>query len=270
VAAALAGPPRPATVLAAFPTAVYLTGDRHDEVLPVLARDALLLPTAVRVAESAHGLSWGLAAGDTAVVGAGRVVLGHQAVVGVRSWRPRPVQVVHRADAEVPATWAGVVSAPLRELTRHVVAEAVRGRSVDRHVRALVGAGVGLTPSGDDALCGALLVLRAAGHPAAAHLATAVIGRLGATTSLSASLLREATDGYAVPAVVRLVSAAVAGRAAEREGALADVLAIGHTSGADLAAGVLAALEVLARTRTPPRPEPPPGALPLPQGAVHD
>jgi hypothetical protein len=141
-----------------------------------------------------------------------------------------------------------MVSIPLVELTADVVMAAVEGRSLAGRVRGLVGAGAGLTPSGDDGLCGALLVLLAAGHPAAAHLAAAVTARLDATTSLSASLLREAMEGYAVPAVVRLVSAAVRGRAAERESALADVLAIGHTSGADVAAGALAALDVLSRT----------------------
>jgi hypothetical protein len=286
VAAALSRPPRPAVVLAAFPTAVYLGLDRHDEVLPVVARDALLLPTAVRVAAASNAISWDVAAGDTAVVGAGRVALGRRALVAARTWRPRGVPVLDHPPIEVPGTWAGMVSIPLVELTADVVMAAVEGRSLAGRVRGLVGAGAGLTPSGDDGLCGALLVLLAAGHPAAAPLAAAVTARLDATTSLSASLLREAMEGYAVPAVVRLVSAAVGGQAAERESALADVLAIGHTSGADVAAGVLAALDVLSRSavarRSPVRGHRthaaahtstggvPPGALPLPQGAVHD
>ena len=37
VAEALQAPPRPARVLAAFPTALYLQLDRHELVLPVLA-----------------------------------------------------------------------------------------------------------------------------------------------------------------------------------------------------------------------------------------
>ena len=273
---ALAAPPRAARVLASFPTAVYLRLDRHDAVLPVLARDALLLPTGLRLAETSRALTWGVEPGDEALVGEGRVVLPRLTVTAVRTWRPRPVGVVPYAAVEAPATWSGMVSEPLRELAGDVAAAAARGHSLGGRVRGLVGAGAGLTPSGDDALCGVLLVLKAAGHPAAERLAAAVAERLGSTTSLSASLLRQAMDGYAVPAVVRLVSAAVAGRPAERESALADVLAIGHTSGADLAAGVLAALEVLSRNVFPtstlsPLDARPPRQLSLEsEGAVRD
>ena len=48
----------------------------------------------------------------------------------------------------------------------------LRGGSTLLQVAALVGAGPGLTPSGDDALCGVLLALRAVGG-GAAHAATA-------------------------------------------------------------------------------------------------
>ena len=73
---------------------------------------------------------------------------------------------------------------------------------------AQVGAGPGLTPSGDDVLCGVLLGLRLhprGSSPLAAELWRAVEPRLTATTSLSAALLREAAEGYAVEPVVRLL-----------------------------------------------------------------
>jgi hypothetical protein len=113
-----------------------------------------------------------------------------------------------------------------------------------------VGAGSGLTPSGDDALCGVLLALRAVGggaaDAAAASVADAVRGAARGTTSLSASLLGAAAQGYAVPEVVRLVSAAVGGDPSETSRALPAVLAIGHTSGADLVAGLAGAVDALA------------------------
>ena len=77
-------------------------------------------------------------------------------------------------------------------------------------VAGLVGRGPGLTPSGDDALAGALLVAHALGTGAA--LADAVRARLGATTAVSAALLDAAADGYAARPVVALVDAAIAGR----------------------------------------------------------
>ncbi|MCU1536543.1 MAG: hypothetical protein JWP82_894, partial [Humibacillus sp.] len=121
----------------------------------------------------------------------------------------------------------------------------------------LVGAGRGLTPSGDDALCGVLLTLAAVDSAAArsAHLAVraAVTASLTRTTSISAALLAAAAQGYAVPDVVRLVtrwsaggqSRAAVGAADGADELLDRVLAIGHTSGRDLLSGVTGALRAL-------------------------
>ena len=98
----------------------------------------------------------------------------------------------------------------------------------------------GLTPSGDDALCGVLLALRAGGAPAEALAAVgaAVPRSLAATTSLSASLLLAAAAGCAVPEVATLANAVSRGDEAGIDEALPAVLAIGHSSGADLLAGL--------------------------------
>ena len=76
------------------------------------------------------------------------------------------------------------------------------------------------------------------------------------TTSLSAALLAAAHRGYAVPEVVRLVDAVLdavldvhaEGNDALRA-ALPDVLAIGHSSGRDLVAGVVGGLTALSAYR---------------------
>ena len=114
-------------------------------------------------------------------------------------------------------------------------------------VAGLVGRGPGLTPTGDDALAGALLVAFALGTGTA--LADAVRARLGATTAVSAALLDAAADGYAARDVVTLVDAAVGNDPRAVARALPAVLALGHTSGADLVAGVRAA--VAAHIATP-------------------
>ena len=111
-------------------------------------------------------------------------------------------------------------------------------------VAGLVGRGPGLTPAGDDALAGALLVAHALG--AGTDLADAVRARLHATTAVSAALLDAAADGYAARPVVTLVDAAVANRPDAVARALPAVLAIGHTSGADTVTGIRAALATLA------------------------
>ncbi len=69
--------------------------------------------------------------------------------------------------------------------------------------------------------------------------------RLGATTAVSAALLDAAADGYAAPDVVALVDAAVRDDPDAVARALPAVVAIGHTSGADLVTGIRAALEAL-------------------------
>ena len=120
----------------------------------------------------------------------------------------------------------------------------------------MIGLGPGLTPQGDDVLAGLLVTLAAA--PATQLLA----GRLGAavsraasrTTTLSAALLRDAADGFAVPAVVDLVDVLheIDAGGPTTHGALADVvvrlLAVGHTSGAALAHGAVAAARLHAAT----------------------
>jgi hypothetical protein len=130
----------------------------------------------------------------------------------------------------------------------------------------IVGLGPGLTPSGDDILCGLLVSLRLVGdavrhdravplrgndppHPTvrSAHGAVWLADWLGAavtadagtrTTALAATLLHCATGGRAgaeVAAVLRCVAGHEPPGTAVRR-----LLAVGHTSGADLAQGVLA------------------------------
>lgn len=271
VAHRLEGPSRPARVLGAFPNALYLSTGVHEEVVPVLARDAVHLPTGLLLARSAAELRWGVETGDMVRVGERRIRLPGRDVVVVRT---RQVPRVPWGDAS-PAAYPHVlahtdVSPILRALAEDVTREALVGSpsSLETVVGGLVGAGHGLTPSGDDALCGVLLGLRAAGAVRAhRRLADAVRALTPATTSLSASLLLAAIEGYAVPDVVRLVTllassstdrheAAVRARssalpgccpsvAPEVEITMGRVLAIGHSSGADLVAGLTGALEAL-------------------------
>jgi len=266
-AAALQDAPRRARVLAALPTALYLhLPEGHHHVLPVLAVDALRLPTGLRLAQPAAAIRWGVEQGDEVVVGEGSVRLPGADVVAVRGWRPARVSAPVEPAGAAPSGLSGPLpsaacldvleaatsGAVLRELAGDLVAAACLASRpatrVPRLVRGLVGAGRGLTPSGDDALCGVLLGLRAAAAPARVlrDVACSVRDSLPATTSLSASLLLAAIDGYAVPEVAALVRAAAAGDAAGLYRLLPEVLAIGHSSGADLLAGLAGTLDALA------------------------
>lgn len=100
-------------------------------------------------------------------------------------------------------------------------------------VEELLGSGDGLTPYGDDVLCGWLAVHRAAGHPTDA-VDQQVRDGLGRTTSLSAALLDCALHGEVIPEF----AAYVAALGTPGESTAADRLrAVGHTSGAGLLEG---------------------------------
>ena len=264
VAGEVAAAAHPCRVLAAFPTCLYLDLGAHERVLAVLASDAVPLPIGLRVARPSASLAWGVEAGDEVVVGEGRVRLPGCEVVAARLLPPARV----RAGARHRGPSTGLADAGvLGDLAQELTAAALSGDPcpdgpVGAAVRGLVGAGRGLTPSGDDALCGVLLALAAidtdAARAALTVVRTAVEGALSRTTSISAALLVAAARGYAVPDVVRLVSRWSAGGPGEVAGAattlsgdpapdelLERVLAIGHSSGRDLLSGVTGALRAV-------------------------
>jgi hypothetical protein len=103
----------------------------------------------------------------------------------------------------------------------------------------MVGSGVGLTPLGDDVLCGWLALHRAAGVPTP-DVDRAVRAHLGRTTMLSATLLDCALHGEVLPELGAWVSAL--GTPAEPDRAAA-LVRVGATSGAGLLAGARLALD---------------------------
>ena len=108
----------------------------------------------------------------------------------------------------------------------------------------LVGRGSGLTPLGDDVICGWVAMHRAAGVDTPDHDAQ-VRALLPRTTRLSAALLECALRGEVLPQFAAYVSAL--GTAGE-EAATTALAAVGHTSGLGLLAGAVAAREHLATT----------------------
>jgi hypothetical protein len=217
----------------------------HADVLPLVAPSGLRLPTSLRVATEVVG--WGVQPGDEVLVGGGAVQLPGVCVRAVRTWRPTRVPTA----AGCPPAWssAAVTTLPWTEPARVLTQRLRSGRDVSSAVGTLVGAGPGLTPSGDDVLCGVLLGIRLHGPESAALvplLWREIERRLPATTSISAALLTEAAQGYAVPAVVRLTEAMLVADDVLVAEAAAEVLTIGHSSGSDLLGGLLGSLEALA------------------------
>lgn len=111
-------------------------------------------------------------------------------------------------------------------------------------VALLVGAGDGLTPYGDDVLCGWLAIHRALGV-ATPTIDDTVRSLLTRTTLLSATLLDCAMHGEVLPEFAAYVAALASPDEDSRATALA---AIGHTSGAGLLSGARRGLAELRET----------------------
>ena len=107
----------------------------------------------------------------------------------------------------------------------------------------LVGLGQGLTPAGDDFLCGFLAAghcLRSAGLAQASLLTSfgeAVREFLGQTTDISASFLRDALAGCVSRPLAALAEACSGAPGSDLGVALSRLAAIGHSSGLDAATG---------------------------------
>ncbi len=128
-------------------------------------------------------------------------------------------------------------------LRRHGTETAVAAGVVEGW-RDHLGEGPGLTPYGDDEICGAMLGLIATDHPDADRLATEILAsELDArTTPVSAALLRCAADGWCIPEVERLLVALETGVGATV--AVDGLLAVGHSSGHGLLAGLASVLDL--------------------------
>jgi len=198
----------PLEVLHTGPHAVYLAVDRPGSTpwcVGIVGSRAAALPNALRVAlpdlrsldlTAVHVLEGRLQAGSIAI------------------------RVARIVDVEVPALPGPRAPAPEQA-------------EVDRLV-AGIGLGSGLTPYGDDVLCGWLGLQRAAGR-ATPDVEAAVRAALPRTTLLSATLLDCALHGEVLPELAAYVAALGTPQETLREAALA---AIGATSGQGLLEGV--------------------------------
>lgn len=121
------------------------------------------------------------------------------------------------------------------------------GDSSPPPVRGLIGLGPGLTPSGDDVLCGMLVGLHATGQIGlASRLAEAVMREAADGTGvISAAHLGCACRGLGSQALHEALIALVTCRPEALDGALDALSRIGHSSGFDGLAGLVACLAVV-------------------------
>jgi len=202
-------PDGPLRVVHRGPHALYL--DLAGWCLGVVDRLAAQVPCALRVTGPA-----GLEDAEATVV------------AGVLHLDGRPLPIGRIVDVTVP------------RLPDVGPAEQPSPASVAR-VAELVGSGTGLTPYGDDVLCGWLAMHRAAGVATPA-VDEAVRSLLHRTTLLSATLLDCALHGEVLPEFADWVRAL---GTPDEAAATARLEAVGHSSGRGLLAGARRALDTL-------------------------
>jgi hypothetical protein len=260
----LAGAARSAELLGVTRGALYLKTAAKPGALVVLAHDAVRLPCGLVLASTSAELpltSLVPAPPDRGPLGgAARFLVGDRAVSwtgpagpvlvrAAREWAPaRPargrVAVSSLAAVRVALGDAGL-PATHRRLLAELAAAGCGAGAVTVAAR-LLGSGPGLTPSGDDVLAGFLAGATAFGLEAAELRAAIAVLAPVRTTALSAALLWHAARGECIDELAALVTVLTS---PERNGqqaagpALRRLLSVGHTSGAALAAGLVAAAD---------------------------
>lgn len=247
------GPLLAGEVLASWYSAMALAVDTPagTRVIGLLAAEASGVPHGIRLDVSAEARPFRtFTGGDPVFVGAGSIRL--------QGWQIRPTRIyptavgILQADPTCINTFRermlgapiGIPAAPLVRLQEALAEQDAAG--LRTAVTGLVGLGAGLTPGGDDILAGLLVGLHALGRAALVQqIGVAMSGGLTErTTVFSADLLRMATAGHASTETLAVLRA-LDRRTANPQllpGALDRLLAVGHTSGADLATGLLLGL----------------------------
>jgi hypothetical protein len=211
----------------------------------------------------------GVRPGTPGTLTASRCMVGQDALVvrltGARRWSPRIVRMdaaswpargprVH-ALARATCVPGGLASIPSARPVLEALATAIEDGQPARTTaaaQALIGLGPGLTPSGDDVLTGVAAALHAVGHPCAGSLAEALEDLDARTTFVAAAMLRHAARGDVAERTHRLLVALLAPTDVPGvlEAAIRETVAWGATSGSDLLAGALLALDAATRAAT--------------------
>jgi len=261
-------------VVAVHATAVNL---RMGDALVTVARSSVGgLPTGIGVDDGFAPRAAGLLPGDPVTVTGSIVRIGSVSIdlARARPWsphlphRPIPVDLAERAAVLRSAVEPrGAGRAPLRaadhrrptgpassrgEIDDVLESRLRRLRSAVRYGdgaaiaagRALIGLGVGLTPSGDDVLVGLSATWAATGVAARTRLAAEWASWAdGRTTDVALDFLRAAADGAYAERLHDALEAILAGPIDAIPAAAERAAAWGATSGTDTLRGVLIGLE---------------------------
>jgi hypothetical protein len=261
----LTGPSRPSVVARAGRNACLLrvardgsTDDRDADVVVLLARGAARLPIGVMLPDAALPRLRRLRAGDGVTVGDGAVKFEDLRVAVSRWWDPTIPRLAGLTTLPAELIAASlrhdVVANPslddLRPAVRDLSLALCTGAHPGQAAGRLIGLGPGLTPAGDDVLCGVLAAAASKGEDVVRDQVSDAAARCAdRTTLLSSALLRAAGCGYVLPELAGLLRA-LADAEPDRTAQCLDSLgAIGHTSGGAMALGALISLQAWAAGR---------------------
>ncbi len=235
----------------------------HPELLSLTAASVARAPRSIQVCLDRMDCH-GIAVGDDVFSDGHTLRIGESFVVVVSA---TPVWAENAADGEPLARRVDALEALLSapEPTRSISAferavdervqsgiEALQSavlvrdeEGVQHAVASLVGLGTGLTPTGDDVLTSAAFVATRLGEPLELlHRGVAGVVESGATNDISLTAMRCALRGRAVQPIEDLYTWLCGGNMHNPHKLVADVQAIGHTSGADLALGLISAVRL--------------------------
>jgi hypothetical protein len=236
----LGGPPRPGRVLGVTTEVAWCALD--DQVVLLSSPDGVRFPNAIL----ATGWTQ-LEPDDEVVIGSDRLASGATRWQVVRWWDPRPTPIAaRRTDVLARASDMEAGLPPTTCLPLGIALTSGEHAAILDQTRAMLGAGRGLTPEGDDRLIGAFAAFR---HVSSSlgradrgrrldEMADEILGMASRmTSSLSATLLRHSLAGD-VPGPVADLLRSLTGRGRPSD-AMDRCLAVGGSSGRALADGVL-------------------------------
>ncbi len=242
----VSGADRTGTVLGCWSAAVALGIDTPTgrRIVSLLGLRASGVPNGVRVDNAA--LLADLTVGNPVLLGSRQIRLAGHVISVVREYATR-VALIRLDDDRLAAARRALMSAksgvPIDRLRAlRTAVEMGDAEATAAVAGTLIGLGAGSTPGGDDVLAGLLIGWQATGLAAdSAVLWSAIdVDLAGRTTALSADLLALAARGHAATEVLDVLRAVDSrSRPHLLRPALNRLLAVGHTSGADLAGGLL-------------------------------
>lgn len=132
-----------------------------------------------------------------------------------------------------------------REILMDTYEDIYQNKSItSQHVQALIGAGIGLTPTGDDFLQGLILMEKMLGNEPTIEQEVKKQLKKRSTTDVSLSYYRAIFDGYYNEPLAQLFEAMSQGDEQQMNDAISLVQDYGETSGFDLLTGMLTYLQI--------------------------